>query len=231
MTKIIIVQKGGNLVEKSANQLEETSLYKKCGLRSDNDFDHRHTWQVKNDEYISLFARDDGKANQENKYDLPPPLDNSLFFNKMLLVKHSSEEYDDDDVMDLSISEWNNVYEKLFGGFESLNDEEEESSEEEIPADMKTKQGYSKEGGFVVEDDEDVEYFSNDDIDSDVNDSGDDSDVNDSGDDSDIHLDNDSEVEEVAHSDSSDSDTSDDGDSDYNSGNESELTEESYLSD
>ena len=228
MTKIIIVQKGGNLVEKSANQLEETSLYKKCGLRSDNDFDHRHTWQVKTDEYISLFARDDGKANQENKYDLPPPLDNSLFFNKMLLVKHSSEEYDDDDVMDLSITEWNNVYEKLFGGFESLNDEEEESSEEEIPADMKTKQGYSKEGGFVVEDDEDVEYLSND---SDVNDSGDDSDLNDSGDDSDIHLDNDSEVEEVAHSDRSDSDTSDDGDSDYNSGNESELSEESYLSD
>jgi hypothetical protein len=231
MTKIIIVQKGGNLVEKTTNQLEETSLYKKCGLRSNNDFDHRHTWQVKNDEYISLFARDDGKANQENKYDLPPPLDNSLFFNKMLLVKHSSEEYDDDDVVDLSIVEWNNVYEVLFGGFESLNDEEEESSEEEIPIGMKTKQGYSKEGGFIVEDDEDVEYLSDGDNvlnDSDVDDSAvNDSDVNDSGDDSDIHLDNDSEVEEVAHS---ESDTSDD-DSDYNSGNESELTEESYLSD
>ena len=222
MTKIIIVQKGGNLVEKTTNQLEESSLYKKCGLRSDNDFEHRHTWQIKDDEYVSLYARDDGKANQENKYDLPPPLDNSLFFNKMLLIKHSNVEYDDDEVMDLSIGEWNGIYEKLFGGFESLDDEEEESSEEEIPDDMKTKQGYSKEDGFIVDDDEDVEYLSSDN-ESDVNDS----DVNDSDADSDIHLDNDSDEEEVSDSDSSDTSA---GDSEYNSGNESELTEESYLS-
>ena len=114
MTKIIIVQKGGGLVSKNVNNLDESTFYKKCGLRNDNNFDHRHTWNV-NGVYVSLYARDDGKANQENKYDLPPPLDNKLFFNKMLLIKHSFEEYSDGTEMNLSLDEWSSIYENLFG--------------------------------------------------------------------------------------------------------------------
>ena len=44
-----------------------------------------------------------------------------------------------------------------------LDNEEEESSEEEIPVELKTKEGYSKEDGFVVDDDDDdgeLEYLS-----------------------------------------------------------------------
>ena len=31
------------------------------------------------DKYVSLYAKDSGKANTENKYELPPPLDNELY--------------------------------------------------------------------------------------------------------------------------------------------------------
>ena len=82
MTKVIIVQKGGNLVSKNVNQLESEILYKSCGLRTNKDFEHRYTWKKDDDSYISLYARDDGTANMENKYDLPPPLDNVLFLIK-----------------------------------------------------------------------------------------------------------------------------------------------------
>ena len=45
----------------------------------------------------------------------------------------------------------------MFGGFDDLDVEEEESEEEEIPAEFLTKEGYSKEDGFIVDDDEEIE--------------------------------------------------------------------------
>ena len=45
----------------------------------------------------------------------------------------------------------NKVYEKLFGGFEDLKSESESEDElDEVPDDMKTKDGYLKDG-FVVD--------------------------------------------------------------------------------
>ncbi len=56
----------------------------------------------------------------------------------------------------LSVEEWNTFYEDLFGGFENLADTAKEDEEEEdelanVPAEMKTKSGYLKDG-FVVDD-------------------------------------------------------------------------------
>ena len=55
---------------------------------------------------------------------------------------------------DITLKDWETTYEKLFGGFIDLNNEDSYSEEEEIPEHMKTKSGYSKEGGFIVDDDE-----------------------------------------------------------------------------
>ena len=72
------------------------------------------------------------------------------------LVYHKNEEPKDDEVLDLDDSEWKACYEKLFGGFEDLGEEEEEDEAEveEIPEEYKTTQGYSKEDGFIVDDNE-----------------------------------------------------------------------------
>ena len=35
---------------------------------------------------IELWARNDGKANTENKYDFPPPVDTKLYFGTCCLV-------------------------------------------------------------------------------------------------------------------------------------------------
>ena len=56
----------------------------------------------------------------------------------------------------MSVEVWEKFYEDLFGGFENLadtakEDEEEEDELENIPAEMKTKTGYLKDG-FVVDD-------------------------------------------------------------------------------
>ena len=164
----ILIDKTGELKEVKINDME--NLYKTCKLKKPDNFDLRHTWKVKikSDKYkIKLYAKDDGRANNENKYDLPPPIDNDLFFGSMLVIGNN----DDDEIIDMSVELWEQVYEKLFGGFENLKDTAKEDEEEEdeldnIPDNMKTKEGYLKDG-FIVEneddEDDDLDYEAEDD--------------------------------------------------------------------
>ena len=154
----ILIDKTGELKEVKITDME--NLYKTCKLKKPDNFDLRHTWKVKikSDKYmIKLYAKNDGRANTENKYDLPPPIDNDLFFGAMLVVGYDNDE----EIIDMSIELWEKVYEKLFGGFENLKDTAKEDEEEEdeldnIPDNMKTKEGYLKDG-FIVDNDDDEE--------------------------------------------------------------------------
>ena len=161
MVKLIIVDKGANLKCSDVKNFDMDTLYKKCNLRKKDNFDKRHSWKLDSEHFVTLFSKDKGRANSENKYDLPPPVDSQLYFGSMLIVKHQDKELTNEKVEDLSLEEWNKLYEKLFGGFEDLGDEDSYSDEEEIPEHLQTKQGYSKEGGFVVSDDdiEDEDYI------------------------------------------------------------------------
>ena len=163
MGKIVIVEKNKTLKETKVREFSLENLFKKANLKSNKDFMNRHTWKIK-DQYISLYAKNSGRANNENTYELPPPIDSQLYFGKMLLVKHTEEQISNSNVVDLTIEEWEKVYEKLFGGFIELGEEDSYSEEEEIPEKYKTKEGYSKEDGFIVDDDaeEDDEYIPDD---------------------------------------------------------------------
>ena len=166
----ILIDKTGELKEVKLNDME--NLYKTCKLKKPDNFDLRHTWKVKiqSDKYkIKLYAKDEGRANTENKYDLPPPIDNDLFFGNMLVIGNDN----DDEIIDMSVELWEQIYEKLFGGFENLKDTAKEDEEEEdeldnIPDNMKTKEGYLKDG-FIVEneddEDDDLDYEAEDDDD------------------------------------------------------------------
>ena len=149
MVKVVIIDKGGTLKETNVNNLSE--LYKTCGFRKIGHFEKQHTWVITlkecNSIYkISIHGKVDGRAGSENKYDLPPPQDNTLYFGKLALVNEEG---------DLSIAIWEKIYTQLFGGFEDLNSEEEMSDDEleEYPEEMKTNSGYLKDG-FVVSDEE-----------------------------------------------------------------------------
>jgi len=156
MVTIVLVEKTGEL--KSCKYANDTGdeLYKKCKFKKIDGFELRHSWTTKKQlntfNKVSLYARDAGKANTENKYDFPPPVDSILYFGCCCLVAYDV----DNKLVDLSIEHWEKFYEDLFGGFENLadtakEDEEEEDELENIPAEMKTKSGYLKDG-FVVDD-------------------------------------------------------------------------------
>jgi hypothetical protein len=122
-----------------------------------------------------MYGKLDGKANTENKYDFPPPVDTKLFFGACVLVGYKKEKETDKGektLCNLSLALWNKMYEKLFGGFENLaltvvEDEEEEDELAAIPASKKTKKGGYLKDGFVVDSDEEDPDLSEDESDDD----------------------------------------------------------------
>ena len=155
MASILIVQKDGNIKETTVKNVKEDELYKKAGFRSAEGFKLHASWtvNVNNKTYsIQVYGKTDGKANQENKYEFPPPIDNTLFFGNCLIVNKKGEEIDN-----LTIPEWDAIYDSLYGGFEDLNSEDESEDESEDDDVPKTKSGYVKDGFIVDDDDEDDE--------------------------------------------------------------------------
>ena len=164
MKKVVIISKSSSVKTENIKNFNIDELYKKCKFRKKDDFGLRHTWNYKNN-YYSIFSKDKGRANSENKYDLPPPLDNELYFGSMIVIKHTGKIPKNNQVVNLEDKEWLKLYEHLFGGFEDLGDEDSVSEEEYIPDELKTKHGYLKDG-FVVSSDaeeDDDEYVPNDD--------------------------------------------------------------------
>jgi len=224
MVKVIIIDKTCNLKSSSVKSFDVDILYKKCNLRKKDNFEKRHTWKIDNTNFVSCFSKDKGRESSINKYDLPPPIDNVLYYGSILLVKHDTEELNNENVTDLSVEDWEKHYEKLFGGFEDLGEEDSYSDEEEIPEHLQTKQGYSKEGGFVVsdDDDEDEDYIPEEEEEEEEAHSSTDSaeEEDGMGQDSDIDDDDDEEEEDYEEEDEEEYDSDDLG---------SELSEESYI--
>jgi hypothetical protein len=161
MVKVVFVSKDASLNEKSVKNLDLKTLHVKCNVKQES-FGKRHTWKVKG-AYYTVYAKDTGRHSSENKYDLPPPVDEELYFNTMAILKHSDEKITNDNVVDLTKEEWEKTYEHLFGGFENLDDTSGEMSvdeeEENLSESEKTKQGYKKDGFVVDDDDEDDEDY------------------------------------------------------------------------
>ena len=211
MVKIIIIEKNSNLKETEST---EDNIYKKCGYTKETNFIIHHTWEVKLGSIlykILFFGKNEGRVNSENKYDLPPPLDNDLFFGKCALVRLDSN----DNMCDLNIETWHKIYEKLFGGFENLEntideDDDEEDELDNIPSSMKTKDGYLKDN-FVIDENEEVE---ND------NDEDDDEEEEEFNDDNEDSLEDDELIDELNDDDDNEEIFNEIG---------SELSEEAYL--
>ena len=156
---IILVDKGGSLKPLTVKEYKEEELYKKCGFKKADDFGLQAEWPIKlnGQKYVvSMYGKLDGKANMENKYDWPPPVDKTLYFGTCCLVAMVRDDANNRDHIHLTVDLWNKMYEKLFGGFEDLalaceEDEDEEDELEAIPISKKTKTGGYLKDGFVVD--------------------------------------------------------------------------------
>lgn len=200
---IIIVEKTGELKSLLIKDFKEDELFKKCGFKKSDGFNKQTQWNVKiegNKYLIEVFAKDDGRANSENKYDFPPPIDNKLFFGNCAIIakKQTNTSDGENNYINLTIELWGKVYEKLFGGFEDLaltaiEDENEIDELKNIPKEKKTKSGYLKDGFVVDSSDTDEDNYEGSDEDDEDNDDDDD---DDSDDDKDV-CEDENELEDI----------------------------------
>jgi hypothetical protein len=147
MPSIVLVESNGTLKDVNLKTVSETELSKKYGLKN---ADVKHSWALTlgNKVYdITLYGKLTGRAGQENKYEFPPPVDTDLFFGKCVLVNGAG---------DITVAEWNRVYENLYGGFDDVGTNDSDSEEEDTDDIVLTKTGYMKDD-FVVDDEEDEE--------------------------------------------------------------------------
>jgi hypothetical protein len=158
---IIIVEKNASLKLLCIKDFKEEELYKKCGFKKADDFTKQTEWKVKidgNKYLVQVYAKNEGRANNENKYDFPPPIDTKLFFGNCAIIAKTETSEKNYQHVNISLYLWNKIYEKLFGGFEDLaataeEDENEIDELENVAKEKKTKSGYLKDG-FVVDDKE-----------------------------------------------------------------------------
>lgn len=155
MPSLILVDKSGKLKSIKTDGLDLEALCKKCGFKSIDGFALAHTWSVAFNEIeykLCLYGKTAGRANSENKYEFPPPMDNTLFFGSCVVLN-----IENGIVADLSVKDFEDIMEHLYGGFEDVDseDDEIESSDDEVVGLPKTKDGYVKDDFVVDSDDED----------------------------------------------------------------------------
>jgi len=183
LINIIVIDKNGIVKETCIklvnNNFDYENLYKKCGFKNNENFIKQCFWNnilVDNKKVsISIYAKTTGRANLENKFEFPPPIDNKLFFGSVCIIGFENITDGTEKKIipfNLTSSYWNIIYDKLYGGFEDLtkiksskyNDElcdnDEENDEDENDEDelqymsfeKLTKTGYLK-NDFIVDDD------------------------------------------------------------------------------
>ena len=85
------------------NAICEEELCRKCKFKKIDGYIKRTEWEYlskcssssssssDNKIIIELWAKDDGLANYENKYEFPPPVDNELFFGACALIARNNK--------------------------------------------------------------------------------------------------------------------------------------------
>jgi len=157
MPSVLIVEKNGNIKVTSLKTVNDQELCKKAGFKTADGFKSHTNWTIDlNGQTFSvhLYGKTDGRANQENKYEFPPPVDTVLFFGSCILVNINAQT---GEAEDLTVDDWDEIYDELYGGFEDIGGEESEEDLSDDDSDVsRTKSGYVKDG-FVVDDKDEEE--------------------------------------------------------------------------
>ena len=113
-----------------------------------------NSWNYKDYMYV-LYGCINGNANEENKYDLPPPCDCDLFFNDLYFIK-----YINNNIVDISLEEYDEFYNNCFEGFDTIENTDDEV-EDELSVHTSDNEFINDEDISVNSDTEDLESNSN----------------------------------------------------------------------
>ena len=136
---LIKISKKGNLKSISKDNIDF--------IKNNKNISKINKWYYNNFTYI-LYGCINGDAGEENKYDLPPPCDCDLYFNDLYFIK-----YENNNIIDLTLEDYNTFYAFCFEGFESI-----ENTDDEIDDELSE---HTSDREFINDDDDDVSISSN----------------------------------------------------------------------
>ena len=141
MTTLILIDEDCSIKQQKFRVNRDT-LYKKCGFKKSDGFKLQHTWVVEtnNIHSVEIWAKDYGE--NENKYTLPTPLNNKVYYGTIALVALNEK----GDIISMNIEKWKKIYEHLYGDIESEELQSEEGEEDEtVSISTKEKTCYLKD--------------------------------------------------------------------------------------
>jgi len=172
---ILKIKQNGSLQEIEDNKIDKL-----------NDIPILHFWKENN---IQLLGDNIEKNCNENKYDLPPPIDAELFFGELYVVKVDNN----NNIIEFTLKDFENFYNLKFKGFYDINytdnEEEDELSEHTSDRDFiddnienNTENDYEDsedilDNDYDEEEDEEISFSISDNDDND-NDDDDDDNIN-----------------------------------------------------
>jgi len=135
---VLIIDKTGSVTEQTIKKFDEADLYKKAGLKSAAGFKMYTEWVVPElngkSYHVCLYGKADGRANSENKYEFPPPVDNVMFFGSGfddIGDEDDDEEEEEDEDDDLPRTKSGYVKDDFVVDDDEEEEEEDEEEEEE----------------------------------------------------------------------------------------------------
>lgn len=93
-------------------------------IKKNKNISMLNTWKYNNYDFV-IYGCENGNAGEENKYDLPPPIDCELYFNDLYIIKMKNDKLEN-----LNIEEYNIFYNDCFGGFEDIQSTDDEEEDE-----------------------------------------------------------------------------------------------------
>jgi len=123
---IIVIDKNGIMKQQNVKHLTQDTIYKKCGLRNSNGFHRRHVWYIHTMDVdtVELWSCDTVKSGQDNKYELPAPLETKVYYGSMALISVQS----DGTFGNLSLNAWTQIYENLLEDGSNHEDSQDNNS-------------------------------------------------------------------------------------------------------
>lgn len=79
---------------------------------------------------VFLFGWTNGKHSQINKHEFAPPYDTDLFFGDVVVLNTKDNDMKNISIQPFNVNHYNDLYEHLFGGFESVGSQDSEYDED-----------------------------------------------------------------------------------------------------
>ena len=90
MPQILLIDKSGSIKSTTTKDCTLESLCKKAGFKSLKGFQEKTVWNIDKTTNITLYGKIEGRAGQENKYDLPIHTKWSIRHSSIVFVNFSS---------------------------------------------------------------------------------------------------------------------------------------------